>query len=238
MSANGGLRPAFYFQFENFLEVWFPRLLNVGSGCKSRHQKPTFAWGGKGFRSMDGFEETSLRMAQEEPGLSAKAGEAVSDSGSPAGTPANFDQLNACLRDYFAVEDEDFIRFMSENSSILELYAGDVLIEQGARDDDVDRRDRSPACARRRGARGFGDQREQRDEGDVRERREREAAPRVRPDVARLRRVGSCGVECGHGGPRREAPRPCRTRPHPAVYRDTRKPRTRPMPRPVSPHWG
>ena len=85
---------------------------------------------------MDGFEETSLCMAQEEPGSSAKAGEAE-PSHPTAGTPASFDQLNACLRDYFAVEDESFIRFMGENSSIMELYAGDVLIEQGARDDDV-----------------------------------------------------------------------------------------------------
>ncbi|WP_425416725.1 patatin-like phospholipase family protein [Oricola indica] len=46
-------------------------------------------------------------------------------------------QLHACLRDYFAVDDDDFIRFMEENSTFIELYSGDVLIEQGARDDDV-----------------------------------------------------------------------------------------------------
>ena len=86
---------------------------------------------------MDGFDEASLSMAREEPGASEKAGAAAPNSPSRAGTPANSDQLNACLRDYFAVEDESFIRFMGENSSIMELYAGDVLIEQGARDDDV-----------------------------------------------------------------------------------------------------
>lgn len=46
-------------------------------------------------------------------------------------------QLRVCLRDYFAISNEDFLRFMEENSTFIELYSGEVLIEQGARDDDV-----------------------------------------------------------------------------------------------------
>jgi NTE family protein len=85
---------------------------------------------------MGSLEERAVGGAAE-AGFDGEGEAAQRNGGATVAANDHFPQLRACLRDYFAVEDDGFIRFMQENCTFLELYSGDWLIEQGARDDDV-----------------------------------------------------------------------------------------------------